>query len=95
MKEIIKEVLTGDVSEMISLLKQLEVSWQDFGASYELSDEDTNLKDFCEKTCRDFEELNNQDIEAYSQSSLLYVMYKSGFKEGQMSVVDCLVGEGN
>ena len=95
MKEIIKEVLTGDVSEMISLLKQLEVSWQDFSVSCELSDEDTNLKDFCEKTGRDFEELNNQDIEAYYQSSLLYVMYKSGFKEGQMSVVDCLVGEGN
>lgn len=95
MKEIIKEVLTGDVSEMISLLKQLEVSWQDFSASCELSDEDTNFKDFCEKTGRDFEELDNQDIEAYSQSSLLFVMYKKGFKEGQMSIVDCLVGEGD
>ena len=95
MKEIIKEVLTGDVSEMISLFKQLEVSWQDFSASCELSDEDTNLKDFCEKTGRDFEELDNQDIEAYSQSSLLLVMYKKGFKEGQMSIVDCLVGEGD
>lgn len=95
MKEIIKEVLTGDVSEMISLLKQLEVSWQDFSASCELSDEDTNFKDFCEKTGRDFEELDNQDIEAYSQALLLYVMYKSGFKEGQISIVDCLVGEGN
>ena len=95
MKEIIKEVLTGDVSEMISLLKQLEVSRQDFSASCELSDEDTNLKDFCEKTGRDFEELDNQDIEAYSQSSLLLVMYKKGFKEGQMSIVDCLVGEGD
>ena len=95
MKEIIKEVLTGDVSEMISLFKQLEVSWQDFSASCELSDEDTNFKDFCEKTGRDFEELDNQDIEAYSQSSLLLVMYKKGFKEGQMSIVDCLVGEGD
>ena len=95
MKEIIKEVLTGDVSEMISLLKQLEVSRQDFSASCELSDEDTNFKDFCEKTGRDFEELDNQDIEACSQSLLLYVMYKKGFKEGQMSIVDCLVGEGD
>lgn len=95
MKEIIKEVLIGDVSEMIFLLKQLEVSWQDFSASCELSDEDTNFKDFCEKTGRDFKALDNKDIEAYFQSSLLYVMYKSGFKEGQMSVVNCLVGEGN
>lgn len=83
MKEIIKEVLTGDIDEMISLLKQLEVSWQDFSESCELSDEDTNLKDFCENTGRDFEELDNQDIEAYSQSSLLYVMYKKGLQDGK------------
>lgn len=83
MKEIIKEVLTGDIDEMISLLKQLEVSWQDFSESCELSDEDTNLKDFCENTGRDFKELDNQDIEAYSQSSLLYVMYKKGLQDGK------------
>lgn len=83
MKEIIKEVLTGDIDEMISLLKQLEVSWQDFSESCELSDEDTNLKDFCESTGRDFEKVDNQDIEAYSQSSLLYVMYKKGLQDGK------------
>ena len=95
MKEIIKEVLTGDVSEMISLLKQSEVSWQDFSESCDLSAEDTNFKDFCKNTGRDFEKVDNQDVEAYSQALLLYVMYKSGFKEGQMSIVDCLVGEGD
>lgn len=83
MKEIIKEVLTGDIDEMISLLKQLEVSWRDFSESCELSDEDTNFKDFCEETGRDFKELDNQDIEAYSQSSLLYVMYKKGLQDGK------------
>lgn len=83
MKEIIKEVLTGNIDEMISLLKQLEVSWQDFSESCELSDEDTNLKDFCENTGRDFEKVDNQDIEAYSQSSLLYVMYKKGLQDGK------------
>ena len=95
MKEIIKEVLNGDVGEMLYLLKQLEVSWQDFSESCKLSDEDTNFKDFCKNTGRDFEKVDNQDVEAYSQALLLYVMYKSGFKEGQMSIVDCLVGEGN
>ena len=95
MKEIIKEALTGDVSEMISLLKQLEISWQDFSETCELLDEDSNFKDFCEKTGRDFEALDDQDIEAYSQTSLMYVMYKVGFKAGQISVVDCLVGGGN
>ena len=95
MKETIKEVLSGDVGEMLYLLKQLEVSWQDFSESCKLSDEDTNFKDFCEKTGRNFEEHDDRDIEAYSQALLLCVMYKSGFKEGQMSIVDCLVGEGN
>ena len=95
MKEIIKEAFNGDIDEMISLLKQLDKSWQDFVESGGLTDEDTNFKDFCEKTGRDFEEHDDLDIEAYSQSTLLYVMYKKGFKDGQMSIVDCLVGEGN
>ena len=95
MKEIIKEAFNGDIDEMISLLKQLDKSWQDFVESCELLDEDTNFKDFCEKTGRNFEEHDDRDIEAYSQSTLLYVMYKKGFKDGQMSIVDCLVGEGN
>ena len=95
MKEIIKEVFSGDVSEMISLLKQLDVSCRDFIESCGLLDEDTNFKDFCENTGRNFEEHDDRDIEAYSQATLLYVMYKKGFKDGQMSIVDCLVGEGN
>ena len=83
MKEIIKEVLTGDVGEMLSLLKQLEVSWKDFSESCELSDEETNFKDFCKNTGRDFETLDNQDVEAYSQASLLCVMYKKGLQDGK------------
>lgn len=95
MKEIIKKAFNGDVGEMLYLLKHLEVSWQDFIESCKLSDEDTNFKDFCEKTGRDFEKVDNQDVAAYSQTLLLYVMYEKGFKEGQMSIADCLVGEGN
>lgn len=83
MKEIIKEVLTGDVNEMISLLKELEISWQDFSETWDLSDEDTNLKNFCENTGRDFDKVGNQDIEAYSQASLLCVAYKKGLQDGK------------
>ena len=83
MKDILEKVMTTDINNIIDLLNKLEEGFDELIGETSLVDDSINFKQFCETTNRDFDAYDEQDVEAYVHSIVIYMAYLKGIKDGQ------------
>lgn len=83
MKDILEKVITTDINNIIYLLNKLEEGFDELIRETSLEDDSINFKQFCETTNRDFDAYDEQDVEAYVHSIVIYMAYLKGIKDGQ------------
>ena len=83
MKEVLKDTLMTNIKTIFEKVDMLELALEELSLDENLSNYNTNFKEFCKQTYRDFEDYDDEDLRDYMTVIMLYAMYQKGLKDGK------------